>query len=113
MGKGKGKRKKKSPLPSVKNQELFLNRELSWLEFNSRVLHLSETSSTPLLERLRFLSIYSSNMDEFIMKRVGGIKRYRDSDFNYISTDGLGLEEQLSSIRQKVLEENKRALKSP
>lgn len=111
MGKGKGgKRKKKSPLPSVKNQELYLNRELSWLEFNSRVLSLSETSEVPLLERLKFLSIYSTNLDEFIMKRVGGIKRYKDSDFNYLSTDGMGLEDQLAAIREKVLKDNLRAL---
>lgn len=57
----------------------FLNRDLQWLEFNARVLALAEDPRTPLLERMRFLEIYSSNLDEFFMKRVGGWQRRREA----------------------------------
>jgi len=52
----------------------YLNRELTWLLFNQRVLHEAEDSRTPLLERLKFLAIVSSNLDEFFMKRIGGLQ---------------------------------------
>ncbi len=61
--------------PLVSKNPAFLNRELSWLEFNARVLHEAEDERTPLLERLKFLAIFSTNLDEFYMVRVGGLRR--------------------------------------
>ena len=54
---------------------LYLNRELTWLAFNSRVLHEAEDERTPLLERVKFLAITAANLDEFFMKRIGGLKQ--------------------------------------
>ena len=61
--------------PLVSKNPAFLNRELSWLEFDSRVLHEAEDERTPLLERLKFLAIFASNLDEFYMVRVAGLRR--------------------------------------
>ncbi len=57
------------------SHEFFLNRELTWLSFNSRVLYEAADERNPLLERLKFLAIVSSNLDEFFMKRIGSLKR--------------------------------------
>lgn len=83
----------------------FLNRELSWLEFNSRVLQEAEDSQTPLLERAKFLSIASSNLDEFFMIRVSGLREQvfqagAPQDFN---PDGLRSIDQLLKIRESTL----------
>jgi len=68
--------------------ELYLNRELTWLEFNRRVLHEAFDESNPLLERLRFLGIVSSNLDEFFMKRIGGLKQQVGAGILDYSVDG-------------------------
>jgi polyphosphate kinase len=68
--------------------ECYLNRELSWLEFNRRVLHEATDERTPLLERLKFLAIFSSNLDEFFMKRIGGLKQQLGAGLQYLTVDG-------------------------
>lgn len=81
----------------------FTSREIGWLNFNRRVLFEAEDSRTPLLERLRFLSICNSNLDEFFMKRVGGLKRQVAFGISSKSSDGKTPTQQLVKIRQHVL----------
>jgi polyphosphate kinase len=68
--------------------ELYLNRELTWLEFNRRVLHMAEDENTPLLERVKFLAIVSNNLDEFLMKRIGGLKQQIAAGIRTPTVDG-------------------------
>jgi polyphosphate kinase len=75
--------------------ELYLNRELTWLEFNKRVLHEAEDDRTPLLERLKFLAIVSSNLDEFFMKRIGGLKQQVGAGMSRLSVDGRTPQQQI------------------
>ncbi|WP_415043061.1 RNA degradosome polyphosphate kinase [Gordonia sp. (in: high G+C Gram-positive bacteria)] len=79
----------------------YLNRELSWLDFNGRVLALAEDTSLPLLERAKFLAIFTSNLDEFFMVRVAGLKRRDETGLSVRSADGLSPREQLSRIAQR------------
>jgi polyphosphate kinase len=85
------------PLPG----DRFLNRELSWLDFNARVLTLAEDPSTPLLERAKFLAIFASNLDEFYMVRVAGLKRRLQTGIPVRSSDGLSIREQLELIAER------------
>ncbi|HKO95871.1 MAG TPA: polyphosphate kinase 1 [Pyrinomonadaceae bacterium] len=82
---------------------LFFNRELSLLEFNKRVLEEGLDETNPLLERLKFLGIFSSNLDEFFMIRVSGLKEELEENITEISPDGMTPDEQLYEIRARVL----------
>jgi polyphosphate kinase len=82
--------------------ERFLNRELSWLEFNVRVLALAEDPSNRLLERVKFFSIFSSNLDEFFQVRVAGLQEQREAGVGPASPEGLTPEEQLAGITERV-----------
>ncbi|MFN7262594.1 MAG: polyphosphate kinase 1 [Pseudobdellovibrionaceae bacterium] len=88
------------PLSSSTN---FTSREIGWLNFNRRVLAEAEDSRNPLLERVKFLSICASNLDEFFMKRVGGLKRQVAYGVSAKSSDGKTPQMQLSEIRQTVM----------
>jgi len=85
---------------------LLFNRELSWLDFNWRVLHQARDERVPLLERIRFLSIACSNLDEFFRKRMGGLKRQLAAGVQRPSPDGRTPGEQLEMAREAVLEMN-------
>jgi polyphosphate kinase len=86
----------------VRAQSNFIDRDLSWLDFNTRVLELAENQKLPLLERVKFLAIYSSNLDEFFMVRVASLKRKIEYGNNDPLISGLTPRELLSAIHSKV-----------
>jgi polyphosphate kinase len=93
-------------------EDRYINRELSWLDFNARVLALAEDESQPLLERAKFLAIFASNLDEFYMVRVAGLKRRAETGLSVRSADGLTPREQLGYIskrNQELVERHSRA----
>ncbi len=83
----------------------FLSRDLQWLHFNRRVLHEAVDPRTPLLERVRFLAIFSSNLDEFFMKRVGGLRRQIDAGVGSVPWEPMPPEDLLARIRAMVLQD--------
>ncbi|MFZ5891121.1 MAG: polyphosphate kinase 1 [Myxococcota bacterium] len=89
--------------------DLFLNRELSWLAFNARVLDQAFDEGWPLLERTKFLSIFGSNLDEFFMIRVSGLHDQLAANVQSTASDGLSVQEQIAQIRRVVLELSERA----
>jgi polyphosphate kinase len=82
-------------------EDRYLNRELSWLDFNARVLALADDNSLPLLERAKFLAIFASNLDEFYMVRVAGLKRRDEMGLSVRSADGLTPRAQLARIGEQ------------
>ena len=75
----------------------YLNRELTWLEFNKRVLHEAVDERNPLLERIFFFAVVGSNLDEFFMKRIGGLKQQVGAGMKKLSVDGMLPEEQIEA----------------
>jgi polyphosphate kinase len=86
------------------DSSLFINRELSLLDFQERVLSEAQDENNPLLERVKFMSIFGSNMDEFFMVRVSGIRKLVEANVPEISPEGLTPREQLAAIRRRALE---------
>ncbi|QLL30020.1 polyphosphate kinase 1 [Thermosynechococcus sichuanensis E542] len=96
--------RRKSPAPiDLHDPQYYFNRSLSWLEFNKRVLHEAYDPRTPLLERLKFMAIFSSNLDEFFMVRVAGLKQQVESGIVQGGADGMPPAEQLQAVRQYLL----------
>ncbi|MEJ5171631.1 MAG: hypothetical protein WHU10_11635, partial [Fimbriimonadales bacterium] len=87
----------------------YLNRELSWLRFNERVLEEARNPANPLLERLKFLAIFESNLDEFFMVRVSGFIEQDESGIGELTPDGLSPSEQIAVILQAALPLRQRA----
>jgi len=104
--KGKSQALETPPQPSERfsDPRNFINRELSWLEFNRRVLEEAQDPTQPLIERVKFLTIFSSNLDEFFEIRVAGIKQQIESETSDVGPDGLSPTETFNSIRRVVSE---------
>ncbi len=85
----------------VTDPKLYINRELSWLEFNARVLSEAENPEVPLFERLKFLTIFSSNLDEFFMVRAAGLQAQVHNGVHDIPPDGASAEEQLELVSER------------
>ncbi len=92
------------PAPELDSPELYSNRELSWLQFNERVLELAEDESLPLLERVKFLAIYAANLDEFYMVRVAGLHDQVDAGIDARGPDGLSPGETIVKIAERARE---------
>jgi polyphosphate kinase len=95
-------------LRDVDRESLFVNRELSWLDFNDRVLQLAEGDSLPLLERAKFLAIFTTNLDEFFMIRVAGVHDQVEARIDARGPDGLSPTQTLDGIAKKVAEQDRR-----
>ncbi len=89
----------------LSDPQYYINREISWLGFNERVLHEALDPRTPLLERLKFLAIYSTNLDEFFMVRISGVMEQADADVHPATPDGLSPTKQLAILRSRLIEQ--------
>ncbi len=88
----------------LSDSQWYLNRELTWLEFNSRVLHEADDERTPLLERLKFIAIVSANLDEFFMKRIGGLKQQIGAGMRELTLDGRSAYQQVIECHAMIRE---------
>jgi polyphosphate kinase len=84
--------------PDLDDASLYINREVSWLAFNARVLDQAADRDWPLLERVKFLAIFASNLDEFFMIRVSGLHEQQESEVTERTPDGFSADEQLDRI---------------
>src|ERR1700689_1829840 len=92
------------PEHHLHDHALYLNRELSWLDFNERVLQLAEDESVPLLERAKYCAIYTTNLDEYYMVRVAGLQDQIEAGVENPSQDGLTPSQTIARIRERVRE---------
>ncbi|ESQ15637.1 MAG TPA: polyphosphate kinase 1 [Chromatiaceae bacterium] len=90
--------------PDLDDPSLYMNRELTWLAFNQRVLHEAADARTPLLERVKFLAIVSNNLDEFFMKRIGGLKQQIAAGVHTLTVDGRTPSQQVTECRAVLAE---------
>src|SRR3954462_13844485 len=90
------------PASDLESPELFFNRELSWLDFNDRVLQIAEDPGLPLLERTKFCAIFTSNLDEFFMIRVAGLPDQVDAGLSDPLADGRTPSETIDAVRSRV-----------
>src|SRR5881398_2566199 len=92
-----------APAKKLSAPQNFINRELSWLEFNRRVLEEAQDATQPLIERVKFLTIFSSNLDEFFEIRVAGIKQQIESETSEVGPDGMGPTQVFESIERELV----------
>src|SRR4051794_30518721 len=97
-----------SDSPDLEESSLYFNRELSWLDFNDRVLQLAEDSSVPLLERVKFCAIWESNLDEFFMVRVANLHEQIEAGLDARGGDGMGASQQIDPVPQRGINQRNR-----
>jgi polyphosphate kinase len=97
-----------APIADLEDPSLYINRELSWLDFNDRVLQLAEDERVPLLERVKFCAIYTTNLDEYYMVRVAGLHDQIDAGVENPTQDGRIPSETIALIRERVLAQGQR-----
>src|SRR6476469_2354459 len=96
------------PPPDLADPRLYFNRELSWVEFNARVVELAEQTDTPLMERVKFAAIYTSNLDEFFAIRVARLHDHVDSGLSDLGADGRTPSQGIDGLRERILELDRR-----
>ena len=101
-------RRKGKKMPDFSDHSLYIDRELSWLKFNDRVIEEAEDESNPLLERLKFLGIAASNLDEFFMVRISGIQEQLTAQVRELNQAGFSPEEQFDRVHRTAHEQTDR-----